>query len=391
MSNLSSSCYIIKFPKLRFKGFTEPWKSILFKDLFDYIPNNTFSRAELNYTNGTVKNIHYGDILVKFNSILDISHEELPYITNAMIIDYSTKRLKNGDIIIADTAEDETVGKAIEIFGIGNQCVVSGLHTIVCRPKFSMYPMYLGQYMNSLSYHKQLIPLMQGVKVLSISKSNIELTNIHYPSIKEQNKISTLLSLLDRKIKKHQQLIEVLKKYKRGLLSTVFQQITDYVSLSEISKYTSSGKSLEQINCMDLGEYPVYDASGIATYIKQYDMDNDYIAIIKDGSGVGRIQYCKKKSSFIGTLGAITAVNCSTYYLFTVLQSVNFKNYVTGATIPHIYYKDYKKIQIPFPSKKKQKQIEYLFREMDLVCASNEELLSKLLLIKKSLLHQLFI
>jgi type I restriction enzyme S subunit len=135
----------------------------------------------------------------------------------------------------------------------------------------------------------------------------------------------------------------------------------------------------------------VYDASGVSTYINQFDMKENYIAIIKDGSGVGRVQYCKAYSSFIGTLGGIVAQNCNTYYLYSILDNIDFKNYITGATIPHIYYKDYKNIEIPFPQQAVRTQIEQFFRCLDKQCYNTEKTLEYLILLKKAMLQQLFI
>lgn len=179
--------------------------------------------------------------------------------------------------------------------------------------------------------------------------------------------------------------------YKRGLLSAEISQINDRVSLSQISSYTSSSNTMENIHSINSGKYPVYDAGGIVTYIEKYDMDTDYIGIIKDGSGVGRMQHCKNQSSFIGTLGAITSIGCSTYYLYTVLQNQSFKRYITGATIPHIYYKDYKDMMIPFPKEYKRIQLENIFKYIDNLIAININVLIFLNKQKSALLQRLFI
>lgn len=103
----------------------------------------------------------------------------------------------DGDIIIADTAEDETAGKCVEIGNLTDSVVVSGLHTMAQRPKFEFGKRYLGVYMNSVSYHKQLLPLMQGIKVISISKTAIASTIIVYPQkIEEQNKIGAIFKII---------------------------------------------------------------------------------------------------------------------------------------------------------------------------------------------------
>ncbi len=82
------------------------------------LQNNTFSRADLNYESGAVKNVHYGDVLIKFGDFIDVSKDELPFITDeSQTTKYNSSFLQDGDIIIADTAEDSTVGKCSEIVG----------------------------------------------------------------------------------------------------------------------------------------------------------------------------------------------------------------------------------------------------------------------------------
>lgn len=118
------------------------------------------------------------------------------------------QKLQNGDVIIADTAEDETTGKAVEIAGITDNFAVSGLHTMVARPNIKFAPKYLGYYLNAPSYHSKLLPLMQGIKVLSLSKTNIAKTEIMYPqNIDEQEKIGTFFASLDKLITLHQRML----------------------------------------------------------------------------------------------------------------------------------------------------------------------------------------
>ena len=193
-------------PEIRFKGFTDLWEQRKLDEAFDFtVPNNTLSRAELNQESGSVRNVHYGDVLIKYGSVLDVQNDELPFITGRSKDDFKGALLQNGDIIIADTAEDETTGKVCEIVNIQDKDVVAGLHTMVCRPKNKTAEGYFGYYMNSSSYHHQLLPLMQGIKVLSLSKTNVQKTTVKYPKDKaEQQKIADCLRRIDTLITLHQ-------------------------------------------------------------------------------------------------------------------------------------------------------------------------------------------
>ena len=193
-------------PEIRFKGFTEAWEQRKFDKVFDGLQNNTLSRADLNYESGTVKNVHYGDVLIKFGDYIDASKIDLPYISDDTKADkFKSSFLQDGDIIIADTAEDDTVGKCTEIQGSEGLRLLSGLHTIACRPKEKYGPMFLGYYINSPAYHNQLKPLMQGIKVTSISKSALQNTDMAIPkSIDEQITIGKCFSYIDNLITLHQ-------------------------------------------------------------------------------------------------------------------------------------------------------------------------------------------
>ncbi len=213
-------------PKLRFVGFSDDWGQRKFASVFDGLQNNTLSRAELNYESGTVKNVHYGDVLIKFGDYIDAAETELPYISDDAKADkFKNSFLQDGDIIIADTAEDDTVGKCTEIQGSKGLKLLSGLHTIACRPKEKYGPMFLGYYINSPAYHNQLKPLMQGIKVTSISKSALQDTDMIMPkSIDEQIKIGEYFSNLDNLITLHQRKCDETKELKKYMLQNMFPQ-----------------------------------------------------------------------------------------------------------------------------------------------------------------------
>ena len=212
------------YPEIRFKGFTDPWEQRKFGEVFDCtVPNNTLSRVELSYDEGTVLNVHYGDVLIKYGSVLDVQKDDIPRIPHRCIEDFNGALLQDGDVIIADTAEDETTGKACEIGNLQGSAIVSGLHTMVCRPRNRMALGYLGCYLNSNAYHHQLLPLMQGIKVLSLSRSNIQKTSVSYPSaMKEQQLIASYFSQLDHLITLHQRELEKLQNIKKSMLEKMF-------------------------------------------------------------------------------------------------------------------------------------------------------------------------
>ena len=171
---------------------------------------------------GTIRNVHYGDVLIKFDEVLDCDRNQIPFLTDGDPPDTSHS-LQDGDVIFADTAEDEAVGKAVELTGVGDQLIESGLHTIACRPRMPFASRFLGYYLNSTSYRQQLLPLMQGIKVLSLSKSQIGKTILIFPSdISEQCQIVEMLSGVDAKIAVTKSNLERMQLLKSGLLQQMF-------------------------------------------------------------------------------------------------------------------------------------------------------------------------
>ncbi len=212
-------------PKYRFSKYknAENWELLEFGNVFNFMQTNCFARVHMNNKEGIVRNIHYGDILIKYPTILK-NESSIPFLNKDVDL-FKFKRnsyVKNGDIIIADTAEDLTAGKAIEVQNI-NGDILAGLHTFLCRPKFVHSPMFLGYYLNSQTYHNKLKPFLTGVKVYSISKGNIIKTPIARPKdIGEQKKIAECLNSIDELIAGEEDKLKELKNHKKGLLQKLF-------------------------------------------------------------------------------------------------------------------------------------------------------------------------
>lgn len=210
-------------PKVRFKGFEGEWKKVKFDKAFSFLKNNSLSRAEL-CNDGDIINIHYGDVLIKYGDILDIGNDEVIYVADSNVASklYTDCPIVNGDIIIADAAEDFTVGKCVEVQNVTKQKIVSGLHTIPCRPLESTAPNFWGYYINSNSFHRQLLPMIQGSKISSISKTSLSATYVVFPVVEEQQSIASFFTSLDRQIALHTQRLEKLKQIKAACLDKMF-------------------------------------------------------------------------------------------------------------------------------------------------------------------------
>lgn len=114
------------------------------------------------------------------------------------------------------------------------------------------------------------------------------------------------------------------------------------------------------------GIYPVYGASGFIKKINFYHQKNEYIAVVKDGAGIGRTMFLPANSSIIGTMQYLIPVEkIHPKFLYYAVKSMNLSKYFSGATIPHIYFKDYKNEMVPLYNIKDQQKISNFFEKLE--------------------------
>ena len=160
--------------------------------------------------------------------------------------------------------------------------------------------------------------------------------------------------------------------------------------LGEISESESSSLSLNKLNLVEEG-YAVYGADGEVGLINDYDQKNKYIAIIKDGSGVGKIFLYKGKSSVLATLSYLKSRNKIVLeWLYYLLQTIDLKSYVKGSGIPHIYFSDYSRQLVYKPQEEEQQKIADCLSSLDELIEARKEKIASLKAYKKGLLQQLF-
>ena len=217
--------------KKRLPGFSVEWRQALFGDLFDFLPTNAFTRDQMT-DNGTIQNVHYGDILTKYGACLDMAKTDVPYLLESVSVrKYSeSSYVRAGDVIIADTAEDSTVGKCVELVNVHGK-VLSGQHTMLCRPKVTFAPKFLGYYMNAGCFHNQMLPFITGIKVSSISKANISTLVLKYPTlVEEQQAIAQVFSDMDDEIAQLEKKLAKYQQIKQGMMQEL---LTGRIRLKE--------------------------------------------------------------------------------------------------------------------------------------------------------------
>ena len=399
-------------PKLRFKEFKDEWQSINLADIFQYFSTNSLSREQLSES-GILKNLHYGDIHRKYNSIVNENKEITSYVKD---INYVNKYelLKNNDLIFADASEDyEGIGKAVEVVNVNNN-TVSGLHTILARDNSNVFaPIFKGYYFNSPIVHNQIRVLANGFKVYGISKEAINKLNIKIPSIKEQSKIANTFYLLDKKIELQNKKIEDLKLFKLKSFEIMIREINEYKKIKQIGSL-KNGYSFKNNLYDGKGLYNILTISNVTgnlyinnNFKNKYnfipkDIQNHQILKEKDilismTGNVGRVSFNKGKNNLLNQRVGVLELNESINrdYIFYMLSNKKFENKMIdcgqGAAQLNITKTDIENYKIPYPNKQKQLKITKILNCITQKIQLEENKLLKLKELKKGLMQNMFV
>ena len=339
---------VLNVPNLRFPEFTEEWKKVRVSNLLDFYPTNSLSWEQLDYSNGQIKNLHYGLIHKGLPTMVDASSDLLPYIKEE-IVPKSYTLFKEGDVSFADASEDTNdVAKAIEILNCNGQQIVSGLHTIHGRDNTDQTVIgYKGYAFASESFHKQIRRIAQGTKVFSVSVRNFDETYIGVPSKDEQAKIAKLLIAIDKRIATQNKIIEDLKKLKSAISKHLFVRkdlLETTICLSNIATL-KNGYAFQSGKYNALGKWKILTITNVPG--ERYINDEDYNCIInlpndiqdhqvlKEGDilisltgNVGRVSLCKNGDYLLNQrVGLLQlAKNVNREYLYQILSSQRFEN-----------------------------------------------------------------
>lgn len=147
------------------------------------------------------------------------------------------------------------------------------------------------------------------------------------------------------------------------------------VTLGDVCEKGASNIKQSDIANMT-GEYPIYGAAGYIGNVDFYHQEKPYVAIVKDGAGIGRTTLHPAKSSVIGTMQYLLPKdNVLPEYLCYVVRHMHLEKYFTGATIPHIYFRDYKNEKFNLDSLDKQAEIiEILGKAESIILKRRKEL-----------------
>ncbi|TDM25607.1 restriction endonuclease subunit S [Macrococcoides caseolyticum] len=386
-----------KVPELRFPEFRGEWKENKLKDLTLLIKDGS---------HGTHKDVETGPWLLSAKNIknnkINIDNNDRKISIDDYETIYRNYTLIKNDILLSIVG---TIGRTALVENEEN--IAFQRSVAIIRPNKILTSTFLIQLMNGKRFQKdlkkyQVISAQPGIYLGDLNKLSIS-----FPDKNEQQKIGEFFSKLDRQIELEEKKMALLEEQKKGYMQKIFSQELRFKDengeeypeweenkLRNCSEYKTSNITIKSLsNEMSENLFPVYDANNIVGWSSDFQFNEGYISIIKDGAGAGRIRSLPAYSSILGTMGGITPNHKMMHlgFLYLILERINFGVFTTGSTIPHIYYSDYSRVQIPLPSKEEQLKISTFFNniEQQQNCLKNR--IKNLVIQKKELLTKIFV
>ena len=316
--------------------------------MLDFYSTNSLSWEQLEYEPNEPYNLHYGLIHVGLSTLIDLTKDKLPSIKDGNV-PKKYELCKEGDIAFADASEDTNeVAKVVEFYNLGDKKVVCGLHTIHGRNNNGQTAKgFLGYCFSSTIFHNQIRRIAQGTKIYSISTKNFSEIFVGLPSRSEQQKIATLLRLIDERIATQNKIIEDLKKLKSAISKYLFARkdlLETTICLSNIATL-KNGYAFQSGKYNALGKWKILTITNVPgeRYINDEDcnciinLPNDIQdhQVLKEGDilisltgNVGRVSLCKAGDYLLNQrVGLLQlAKNVNQEFLYQILSSQRFEN-----------------------------------------------------------------
>ena len=369
-------------PSIRFKNFSQKWENIKLKEIGTFQKGAPLSKADISQDGRPF--ILYGELYT--------TYDEVTY----NVIRKTNKKVESiywsnvGDVIIptsGETPEEIATATCVMVPDV----ILAGDLYIFRQNKID------GRILSYIINHvvnEKISRVAQGKSVVHVRAEELGKIAINTPSLPEQQKIADFLSLVDQRIEKQRQLVESLKKYKRGLLSAIFDKIsqTNVLPLGKICNITT-GK-LDANAMVDGGKYRFYTCAREFFQIDNYAFDTDALLISGNGANVGYIHhYCGKFNAYQRTY-VLDGFQENIMYIYYYLQAnlhPRIEAEKKAGNTPYIVLSTLSDMGIKLPTKEMQDKIAKIFAILDKKIIDENGILEDLNIQKRGLLQQMFI
>ena len=375
MANVSSSNGLEKRPKLRFPGFDEPWSIYKAEELFKNV-------ADKNHPMETVLTIIQGKgTLPREQAGRNIHYDD------SSLANY--KKVEQGDFIIHLRSFEGGLEMANE------DGIVSPAYTILrCKkPHSSLF--YEAYFHTDEFINHILSKSVEGIRDgRQISYEAFKWLGLPYCDVSEQERIAQLFCTLSHGIEKQQQMVDALKKYKRGLIKLVFEKVMSeahyQLPLSDLCISISSGRTtVNESN----GRYPLFGSTGIVGMTNTIEHDGDIVMVARVGANAGKVNFFSGRCGVTDNTLVIRVKENTIHpkFLAYFLENFDLHKLIFGSGQPLVTGGQLKKIQSPVIAYKAQLLITRSLESLDRIIGTQDTYMEKLIQLKSGLMQRLFI
>ena len=377
---------VLNVPNLRFPEFKEVWKDSNIGRCFDLYSGNTPSRMEKEHFIGDVNWITSGEL--KEHYIGDTKER----ISEKAAADNNLRILPVGTFVMAIYG--------LEAEGVRGTCSITVKTSTISQACMAFTPKSNVSNEFLYSWYKKHgnkigIRYAQGTKQQNLSYDIIEKFPIRYPSIEEQEKLNTFISLLDSRIATQNKIIEQLQSLIKGIYDKTFANFSKYQTLSAICKI-QKGQQINGEELSEFGEYYVMNG-GIepSGYYDKYNTMPNTISISEGGNSCGYIQFNTVPFWSGGHCYTLQGISTeyNTHFVYHYLKSKEKEIMALriGSGLPNIQKKDLEIFPIPELSLETQIRISNGINKIETKLKQEKNMLSAYQTQKAYLLRNLFI
>ncbi|PLT33642.1 restriction endonuclease subunit S [Bacillus sp. V5-8f] len=407
-------------PKLRFPEFTTDWSPRKLEDIATFSKGSSLSKSDL--TEDGHPCVLYGELYTKYKEVITEIHSRTKSKDTKLVMGYK------GDVLIpssGETAIDIACASALEV----DEVYLGGDLNII-RPIKDVNSVFLSYELNS-ARKKELVRIAQGATVVHLYHSGLKAITVFLPEIKEQEKIASFFTLIDRKVVKQKEKIEQLKLLKKGMMQKIFSQKLRFQEedgkvypqwklkpLKSIgTTYTGlSGKTSEDFGVGE-AKYITYmnvfaNVKAKSTGVEKVDLSDGkkqnqvlkgdllFTTSSEIPEEVGMVSYWESEEQNVYLNSFCFGYRLNTKevipeFLAYMLRSEGYRRHITilaqGSTRYNLSKTELLKMNVEIPSLNEQKKIISLLSSIDNKIEKEEEKLTILTEQKKSYMQQMFI
>ena len=299
------------------------------------------------------------------------------------------KKVEQGDFIIHLRSFEGGLEMANE------DGIVSPAYTILrCKkPHSSLF--YEAYFHTDEFINHILSKSVEGIRDgRQISYEAFKWLGLPYCDVSEQERIAQLFCTLSHRIEKQQQMVDALKKYKRGLIKLVFEKVMSeahyQLPLSDLCISISSGRTtVNESN----GRYPLFGSTGIVGMTNTIEHDGDIVMVARVGANAGKVNFFSGRCGVTDNTLVIRVKENTIHpkFLAYFLENFDLHKLIFGSGQPLVTGGQLKKIQSPVIAYKAQLLITRSLESLDRIIGTQDTYMEKLIQLKSGLMQRLFI